>query len=257
MIEPGHGRGLVLVIEDEPAIADVIRRYLVSDGFTAHLVRTGADGLGALRRERPVAIVLDIGLPDVDGLTLCRELRAAGDWTPVVFVTARDEDVDRIVGLEAGADDYLVKPFHPRELLARLRSVLRRAGPSPVGTAEVLTNGRLRVDVRSRRVHLDPDPSSVASSAASTTVEPTEIALTATEFDLLVHLMRRPGQVFERPSLLSSVWGYAATSGARTVDVHIAALRAKLGAASPIRTVRGVGYAAEVLPSRPADLPAG
>ncbi len=223
------GRGLVLVIEDEPAIADVIRRYLVSDGFTAAFARTGADGLAAVRRDRPVAIVLDIGLPDTDGLTLCRDLRASGDWTPVVFVTARDEDVDRIVGLEAGADDYLVKPFHPRELLARLRSVLRRAGPQPVGGSESLAVGGVRVDLRGRRVQVDG----------------AEVAFTATEFDLLVHLMRRPGQVFDRPSLLSSVWGYASAAGARTVDVHVAALRAKLGAASPIRTVRGVGYSVE------------
>ncbi len=229
MTDSGTGRGLVLVIEDEPAIADVIRRYLTADGFTAAFARTGADGLAALRRDRPVAVVLDIGLPDVDGLTLCRDLRSAGDWTPVVFVTARDEDVDRILGLEAGADDYLVKPFHPRELMARLRTVLRRSGPQPVGAAGQLVIGAVRVDLPGRRVYTDGD----------------EVALTATEFDLLVHLMRRPGQVFDRPSLLSSVWGYASAAGARTVDVHIAALRSKLGAASPIRTVRGVGYSAE------------
>ena len=229
MTEPGTGRGLVLVIEDEPAIADVIRRYLTADGFTAAFARTGADGLAALRRDRPVAVILDIGLPDIDGLSLCRDLRAAGDWTPVLFVTARDEDVDRIVGLEAGADDYLVKPFHPRELMARLRTVLRRSGPQPVGASGQLVIGGIRVDLPGRRVYADGD----------------EIALTATEFDLLVHLMRRPGQVFDRPSLLSSVWGYASAAGARTVDVHIAALRSKLGAASPIRTVRGVGYSAE------------
>jgi DNA-binding response OmpR family regulator len=227
--ESATGRGLVLVIEDEPAIADVMRRYLTADGYTAALARTGADGLAALRRDRPVAVVLDIGLPDTDGLTLCRDLRAAGDWTPVIFVTARDEDVDRILGLESGADDYLVKPFHPRELMARLRSVLRRAGPQPVGGSGRLVVGAVRVDPAARRVYLGDD----------------EIALTATEFDLLVQLMRRPGQVFDRPSLLSSVWGYASVAGARTVDVHIAALRSKLGAASPIRTVRGVGYSVE------------
>ena len=229
MTESGTGRGLVLVIEDEPAIADVIRRYLTADGFTATFARNGADGLAALRRDRPVAVILDIGLPDIDGLSLCRDLRSAGDWTPVVFVTARDEDVDRIIGLEAGADDYLVKPFHPRELMARLRTVLRRSGPQPVGASGQLVIGAVRVDLPGRRVYAAGD----------------EVGLTATEFDLLVHLMRRPGQVFDRPSLLSSVWGYASAAGARTVDVHIAALRSKLGAASPIRTVRGVGYSAE------------
>ncbi len=221
-------RGLVLVIEDERTIADVMRRYLTSAGFTVQLATDGATGLAAVGRDRPVAVVLDIGLPDMDGLTVCQRLRAAGDWTPVLFVTARDEDVDRILGLELGGDDYLVKPFNPRELVARVRAVLRR---SAVGAAAspALVAGRLRADVDQRRVFVDD----------------TEMALTTTEFDLLVYLMRHPRRVFERQSLLSAVWGYASGAGVRTVDVHIAALRAKLGAASPIRTVRGVGYAVE------------
>jgi DNA-binding response OmpR family regulator len=224
---PGAARGLVLVVEDESTIADVIRRYLVAAGFTVQITGLGREAQAIIRRDRPVAVVLDIGLPDVDGLTVCQQLRAAGDWTPVLFVTALDEDVDRILGLELGGDDYLVKPFNPRELVARVRTVLRRAAGTSLGASPVLAAGRLRADVSQRRLWVDSQ----------------EIALTATEFDLLIHLMRHPERVFDRQSLLSSVWGYAAASGLRTVDVHIAALRAKLGDASPIRTVRGVGYA--------------
>ena len=193
------------------------------------IVGTGAGALSAVQRDRPVAIVLDIGLPDLDGLTVCQQLRAAGDWTPILFVTARDEDVDRILGLEMGGDDYLVKPFNPRELVARVRSVLRRSAGNPAIAARVLVIGRLRVDPGERRAWLDDD----------------EVQLTATEFDLLMYLMKHPRRVFDRQSLLSAVWGYAAAAGLRTVDVHIAALRAKLGDGSPIRTVRGVGYAVE------------
>ena len=224
----GPARGLVLVVEDESTIADVIRRYLVAAGFTVQTTGSGRDAQAIIRRDRPVAVVMDIGLPDLDGLSVCQQMRAAGDWTPVIFVTARDEDVDRILGLELGGDDYLVKPFNPRELVARVRTVLRRSGTA-VGASPVLVAGRLRADTAQRRVWVDAG----------------EIALTATEFDLLVYLMKHPERVFDRQSLLSSVWGYAAASGLRTVDVHIAALRSKLGEASPIRTVRGVGYAVE------------
>ena len=224
----GPARGLVLVVEDESTIADVIRRYLVAAGFTVRTTGSGLDAQAIIRTDRPVAVVMDIGLPDLDGLSVCQQMRAAGDWTPVIFVTARDEDVDRILGLELGGDDYLVKPFNPRELVARVRTVLRRSGTA-VGASPVLVAGRLRADTGQRRVWVDAG----------------EISLTATEFDLLVHLMKHPERVFDRQSLLSSVWGYAAASGLRTVDVHIAALRSKLGEASPIRTVRGVGYAVE------------
>jgi len=224
----GPARGLVLVVEDESTIADVIRRYLTAAGFTVQTTGSGLQAQAIIRRDRPVAVVLDIGLPDIDGLTLCQQLRAAVDWTPILFVTAHDEDVDRILGLELGGDDYLVKPFNPRELVARVRTVLRRSGTA-VGGSPVLVAGQLRADTSQRRVWVNAD----------------EIALTATEFDLLVHLMKHPERVFDRQSLLSSVWGYAAASGLRTVDVHIAALRSKLGAASPIRTVRGVGYAVQ------------
>ena len=243
-------RGHVLVIEDEAVIADGVRRYLVAAGFGVTIAATGRAGMAAIARDRPVAIVMDIGLPDADGVELCRQLRAAGDWTPVLFATARDEDVDRILGLEMGGDDYLVKPFNPRELVARVKAVLRRSsGPA---STPVLRFGRVCVDPAQRRVWVtgkeikidtaEPDDAEPSTGIAA---EAREIDLTATEFDLLEFLVRHPGRVFERAGLLSSVWGYSAGAGLRTVDVHIAALRAKLGDASPVRTVRGVGYSAD------------
>src|SRR5664279_3256264 len=254
-------RGHVLVIEDEAVIADGVRRYLVAAGFGVTIAATGRAGMAAIARDRPVAIVMDIGLPDADGVELCRQLRAAGDWTPVLFATARDEDVDRILGLEMGGDDYLVKPFNPRELVARIKAVLRRSS-GPANTP-VLRAGRVRVDPSQRRVWVeaDGDLATADLSKARLSVDTVdtvdtepgpraaaaarEIDLTATEFDLLEFLLRHPGRVFERAGLLSSVWGYSVGAGPRTVDVHVAALRAKLGDASPIRTVRGVGYSAD------------
>jgi DNA-binding response OmpR family regulator len=224
----GAGRGLVLVVEDEKAIADLVRLYLSREGFGVHVELDGRAGLAAARRLHPVAIVLDVGLPSLDGTELCRQLRAAGDWTPVLFVTARDDEVDRVLGLEMGADDYLTKPFSPRELVARVKTVLRRVQGRPDETP-VLQVGKVLLDPGRRKAFVDD----------------VEVVLTTTEFDLLAFLMRRPGRVYERDHLLSEVWGYAAAAGTRTVDVHVAQLRGKLGGASPIRTVRGVGYSAE------------
>ena len=235
---PDPGRGLVLVVEDEPAIADVLRLNLRAAGYGVEVVGDGAAALDSTRDLRPSALVLDIGLPTLDGIEVCRRLRARGDWTPVLFVTARDDEVDRILGIELGADDYITKPFSPRELVARLGGVLRRTRGDAVAP-QVLRSGELTVDLTSHEVR-----------AAGR-----EIALTATEFDLLAHLLRRPGVVFTREQLLSDVWGYAATAGARTVDVHVAQVRAKLGDASPIRTVRSVGYAAERAPRETTEGP--
>jgi DNA-binding response OmpR family regulator len=226
-----RARGLVLVVEDEPAIADVIRRNLAAAGYGVQVSQDGEQALDAVRGLKPAAIVLDIGLPGIDGVEVCRRLRAEQDWTPVLFVTARDDEVDRIIGLEMGADDYVTKPFSPRELVARVTGVLRRTHGVP--EKEPRTVGAVTLDTARRRVVVGTD----------------EVVLTATEFDLLAYLMRRPGRVFSREELLSGVWGYSAVAGTRTVDVHVAQLRAKLGAASPIRTVRGVGYAAENRPS--------
>lgn len=227
-------RGVVLVVEDEPAIADVLTLNLRAAGYRVEVARDGAAALAATRSLRPSAIILDIGLPIVDGIEVCRRLRAQDDWTPILFVTARDDEIDRVLGLELGGDDYVTKPFSPREVVARVTGVLRRARGAASGSA-LLRHGRLSVDVPSHTVHVDGQ----------------EVALTATEFALLVHLMRRPGVVFTREQLLSEVWGYVATTGGRTVDVHVAQVRAKLGPASPIRTVRSVGYAAERPPHTP------
>lgn len=217
-------KGLVLVIEDESSIADVMRLYLSRAGYGVHVERDGSLGLAQVTALRPVLVVLDVGVPTLDGIEVCRRLRAQDDWTPVIFVTARDDEVDRILGLELGADDYVTKPFSPRELVARVGTVLRRT--SGLSGGAPLEAGSVRLEPQSRQV----------------TVGGRDVSLTATEFDLLAALMRRPGMVFTREQLLSTVWGAAAYGGSRTVDVHVAQVRAKLGDGSPIRTHRGVGY---------------
>ncbi len=221
-----EGRGLILVAEDEPAIADIERLYLSQAGYGVHVERDGAAGLAAIRSLRPVAVILDVGLPSMDGIEICRALRESGDWTPVIFVTARDDEVDRILGLELGADDYLAKPFSPRELVARVRGILRRQEGPPTSAPSTLDG-----------VTLDPGRRLVTSNGR-------DVALTSTEFDLLAKLMSAPGHVLSREQLLSSVWGQVDYGSGRTVDVHVAQLRAKLGNPNPIRTVRGVGYSA-------------
>lgn len=226
--EVESGRGLVLVVEDERAIADLIAMYLRRDGFGVHVERDGVAALDAIRRLQPVAVILDVGLPLLDGIEVCRRMRAAGDWTPVLFATARDDEVDRILGLELGADDYLTKPFSPRELVARVRTVLRRSRRS-TQAQDLLVVGAISLDRDRHRAWCGPE----------------EMLLTSIEFELLAHLMDSPGRVFSREQLLSSVWGYASAAGTRTVDVHVAQLRAKMSDHSVIRTVRGVGYAAE------------
>lgn len=218
-------RGLVVVVEDESSIADIARLYLTDAGFGVHVSRDGRSGLADIRTLSPVAAVIDIGLPQLDGLDLVQHLRAEQNWTPVLFATARDSEVDRVLGLELGADDYLTKPFSPRELVARVRALVRRAHrPAVAGAIQV---GRLTLDAARRAVAVDGRA----------------VTLTPTEFDLLAHLVGSPGQVFSRAQLLAAVWGMADVSGTRTVDVHVAQVRAKLGEPDPIRTVRGIGYA--------------
>lgn len=221
-------RKLVVVAEDETAIADVIRRYLERDGYLVHLVGDGAAALLAAQTRAPAALILDIGLPGMDGIEVCRRLRRDDNWVPVLFVSARDDEVDRILGIELGGDDYLTKPFSPRELVARLGGVLRRAERTHQ-SSRVLSVGSVHLDGSSRRTYVGED----------------EIDLTATEFNLLRCLMEHPGQVFTRSQLLRQVWGYDSDAAGRTVDVHVAALRAKLTAAPILRTVRGVGYAVQ------------
>lgn len=224
----GSSRGVILVVEDERSISDLLRMYLAREGYGVHVSTTGPDGLAAARSLHPAAVLLDVGLPGMDGTEVCRQLRAEGNWVPVLFCTARDEEVDRVLGLELGADDYITKPFSPREVVARVKSVIRRAGLANEQDGP-LQLGSVTVDEVSRRAYVDGE----------------QVALTATEFDLLAYLMSHPGRVFSREQLLSQVWGYAAVVGTRTVDVHVAQVRAKLGQADVIRTVRGVGYAAE------------
>ena len=220
--------GLVVVAEDDPAVASLLRLYLGRDGFGVETYADGSVALQAIQSHHPVAVVLDIGLQGLDGIEVCRRMRASGDHTPVLFVTARDDEVDRVLGLELGADDYITKPFSPRELVARVRAVLRRARPAGMDDPRVVL-GDVTLDVAQHRVWNHGD----------------EVDLTATEFDLLAHLMRHPGRVWQRDELLATVWGYSAAAGSRTVDVHVSQLRTKLGAGCPIRTVRGVGYAAD------------
>lgn len=224
-------RGLILVVEDERAISDLLRLYLTREGFGVHVASDGQSALTAARTLHPSAIVLDVGLPLMSGTEVCRILRGEGNWVPILFCTARDDEVDRVLGLELGADDYITKPFSPREVVARVKAVVRRAAlldrdERPMELGDVV------IDRVSRRVTAAGAP----------------VPLTATEFDLLAHLVAHPGRVFSREQLLSEVWGYAAVVGTRTVDVHVAQVRGKLGEHSPIRTVRGVGYSAEVSP---------
>jgi DNA-binding response OmpR family regulator len=218
----------VLLVEDEESVVALIRVYLEREGFELTVTGDGVAALELARSEDPAVIVLDVGLPGaIDGLEVCRRLRAQDDWTPVLFVTARDEEVDRVLGLELGADDYVTKPFSPRELVARVKAILRREA-LPAQGSHPLQVGGIRLDPSGRHVWACGQP----------------VELTATEFDLLAYLMRHTGQVLGRDQLLAAVWGYP-DAGSRTVDVHIAQLRGKLGPASPIRTVRGVGYAVD------------
>lgn len=225
---PADRKPLILIVEDEAPIADVLRLYLERSGYLVAVESDGVRGLIAARDRHPDAIILDVGLPGMDGTEICRRMRAEGNWTPVLFCTARDDEVDRVLGLEMGGDDYITKPFSPREVVARVKVALRHAQSTEVA-GDVVTMGRVSLDRGARRVLVEGD----------------EIALTATEFDLLAYLMQHPGRVITRDHLLEEVWGYASAVGTRTVDVHVAQVRSKLGDASPIRTVRGVGYSAE------------
>ncbi|MBV9817516.1 MAG: response regulator transcription factor [Solirubrobacterales bacterium] len=213
----------VMVVEDEPNIGALVRTYLDRAGYRALWVRSGEDALVELRRHPIRLVVLDIGLPGIDGFEVCRQIAGT---VPVIMLTARDEEPDRVAGLEVGADDYVAKPFSPRELTARVKAVLRRA--ERVDQREVLSVGTVTLAPAAREVRVDGG----------------EIELTQREFDLLEYLVRRAGQVVTRDELLERVWGYLAPGETRTVEVHIAQLRKKLGQPGLIRTVRGVGYKA-------------
>lgn len=214
--------GVAVVIEDDEAIGGIVGTYLEQAGFDVVRECTGEDGIEAVARHEPRFVVLDLGLPDVDGFDLCRRLRDGGN-VPILILTARDDELDRIIGLELGADDYLTKPFSPRELVARARAVLRRTEPGAGGVVEL---GDLRIDLRGRTVALAGAP----------------VELRTLEFELLSELARNAGHVVKRDRLLERVWGLSFAGGTRTVDVHVAQLRKKLGRPDLIQTVRGVGY---------------
>ncbi|HUY30235.1 MAG TPA: response regulator transcription factor [Acidimicrobiales bacterium] len=224
--EPGSPHGTVVVVEDDRNIAELVDLYLRKAGFRVLQAGDAARGLELVAQERPSLVLLDIGLPGpMDGLEACRELRKSSD-VPVVMITARGDEVDRILGLELGADDYVTKPFSPRELVARVRAVLRRSG-SPRRSADTQSVvGDVTVDTLRREV----------------TIPSGNIALTAREFDLLAHFAENPGIVFTRQQLLDAVWGTGWYGDERTVDVHVRQLRRKLGDALPLATVWGVGY---------------
>jgi len=215
-----------VVVEDDRNIAELVDLYLRKAGFRVLQAGDAARGLELVAQERPSLVLLDIGLPGpMDGLEACRELRKSSD-VPVVMITARGDEVDRILGLELGADDYVTKPFSPRELVARVRAVLRRSG-SPRRSADTQSVvGDVTVDTLRREV----------------TIPSGNIALTAREFDLLAHFAENPGIVFTRQQLLDAVWGTGWYGDERTVDVHVRQLRRKLGDALPLATVWGVGY---------------
>jgi len=223
------GTRTVLVIEDEATIATAVAARLRSEGFLVEIAADGITGVEACQRLHPDLVVLDLMLPGLDGLEVCRRIQRERP-VPVLMLTARDSENDLLVGLAVGADDYLTKPFSARELVARVHALLRRVERTPdrsVGTVLVL--GHIHLDLESRVVTHDGTP----------------VHLTPTEFDLLAYLIRRPHRVFPREQLLGDVWGYRSGAGGRTVDSHVRALRAKLGA-DAVRTVHGVGYAAGV-----------
>jgi DNA-binding response OmpR family regulator len=216
----------VVVVEDEPDIGDLLVLYLRREGWQVHLATNGADGLEAIRARRPDVVVLDVGLPgDLDGFAVCRQLRQTSQ-VPVLFLTARDDEIDRILGLELGADDYVAKPFSPREVVARIKAVLRRGRLVDPEAPSQLELGSIVVDLDRREVRRDGRP----------------VALAAQELRLLEVLARNAGVVLSRQQLLDLAWGEDWIGDPRTVDVHVRQLRRKLGGDLPLVTVRGYGY---------------
>ncbi|MCL7453505.1 MAG: response regulator transcription factor [Anaerolineae bacterium] len=216
----------ILVIDDEPRIRDLVEAYLREEAYEVYTASDGPSGLAAARAYKPDLIVLDVMLPGMDGIELLTHLRRESD-VYVIMLTARSEETDKLVGLSVGADDYVTKPFSPRELVARVKAALRRLrdGVGPAGTA-ILAFRHVRIDTGSRQVWVDGEP----------------VELTATEFDLLQALAEHRGRVLSREQLLEQVWGYDFFGEERVVDVHVGHIRQKLGNGGFIATVRGVGY---------------
>ena len=228
------GTSEILVVEDEASIASFVSLYLKNAGFEVRTAENGTDALAAVQVKEPALIILDLMLPDLDGIEVCRRIRQRSD-VPILMLTARDEDVDKIIGLEVGADDYMTKPFNPRELVARVKSILRRVTPERrEAQGERIVHGDLVIDAGRREV----------------TVKGVEVQLAPKEFELLWELLDHRGLVLTRDQLLERVWGYTFAGDTRTVDVHVRQVRRKLGEAAPIVTVWGVGY--KVSPAREA-----
>jgi DNA-binding response OmpR family regulator len=227
--EPGSAERTIVIVEDDPNISDLIDLYLREAGFRVLQAATGERGLQLIDQHRPVLVVLDVGLPDIDGFEVCRRIRArqTTSGTPVLFVTARDGEIDRVLGLELGADDYVTKPFSPRELVARVKAILRRglAVPTTEQTSFEIGDG-IVIDVARRDVR----------TATGT------VSLATKEFDLLAHLARNQGIALSRQQLIEAVWGADWYGDDRTVDVHVRQLRKKVGDDLPLATVWGVGY---------------
>ncbi|MCC6884143.1 MAG: two-component system response regulator CreB [Verrucomicrobiales bacterium] len=230
---PGSFPCLVLVVEDEPSIAETIEYALKTEGFDVVHAGTGREALAAFDQATPGFVVLDVGLPDQSGFDVCREIRRRGT-TPVLFLTAREGEIDRIVGLEIGADDYVVKPFSPRELVARIRAILRRTSIDRTTTAPLPGSSQ-----RHGPIEIDPDKMRVLVSGQA-------LALSRYEFRILTVLLKHPGRVYTREQLMDLVWDEPEAAMERTVDAHIKSLRAKLREAvpdfDPIVTHRGTGY---------------
>ncbi len=217
----------ILVVDDEQNIIDLTRMYLEQEGFRVEVAMDGTEALVKVKESPPALMVLDIMLPGVDGFEVCRQVRADSDM-PIIMLTARDEDIDKIVGLELGADDYLTKPFNPRELVARVKAILRRSDPKPTRQSKPIQIGDIQIDPAGREVRIAGD----------------EVDLRTKEFDLLLALVDNPGVVLTREQLLNMVWGYDFYGQTRTVDVHVAQLRKHLTTSQEARieTVTGVGY---------------
>ena len=219
-------QGTIVVVEDDTNIADLVDMYLRGEGFRVIQAGTGEAGLAAIERERPRMAILDVSLPGgMDGLEVCRRVRASRSL-PVLMLTARDSEVDRVLGLEMGADDYVTKPFSPRELVARVKAILRRSDGGTSERSEVLMAGRVEVDLVRREARIDG----------------AVVPLASKEFQLLVFFAERPGRALSRQQLLDGVWGAGWYGDDRTVDAHVRQLRKKLGDAFPLSTVWGMGY---------------
>jgi len=220
-------KGLICVVDDEKRIIDFVRIYLQKEGFSVISFTEGLEALEGIRTAGPELVVLDVMLPGMDGFEICKTLRSDKNNVPIIMLTAKDEEIDKIIGLELGADDYLTKPFNPRELIARIKAVLRRNNLSRKTSQDVITVGDIRIDINRREVMVKEEP----------------VSLRTQEFELLRVLAEDAGRVFSREQLLRDAWGYSFAGQTRTVDVHIAQLRKKLhNSEVQIETMTGFGY---------------